>query len=161
MAIEAGIGQKYGFQVNNFTIPANPSAALDVFNILAAASVPIAIQRLVISSAQSSAQTVPMIIGVLSGVSSGGTIGTLATSTAEPPSGATASETLSYNNTTLGTLIKTTASTFWQVFNPYEFNRKPGGLLITPGQVLCLRVPTGAIGSSLAASIEGEYIAYK
>ncbi|MDB6107850.1 MAG: hypothetical protein JWO52_7849 [Gammaproteobacteria bacterium] len=160
MAIEAGIGQKYGFEVNNFTVPTNAGNPLDIFNILIAASVPIALQRLVITSNQSSAQTVPIILAILSGVSSGGS-NTLASTQPEPQSGAAASETLSYNNTTLGTLVKTVAATFWQIFNAYEFNRKPGGLLLTPGQCLALRTPTGGIGSSFAASIEGEYIAYK
>lgn len=159
MAIEAGIGEKVSFQVKNITVPTNAGADLDILSILAAASVPIAIQRMVITSNQSSAQTVPILVGILTATGSGGA-STNASVNAEPPSGGTPGETITYNNTTPGTLGTTTASSFWQIFNAYEFNRKPGGLLITPAKLFVLRALLGGVGSSFAASIEGEYIRY-
>lgn len=159
--MEIGIGQKYGFKVDQFTIPTNAGAAMNVFELLAAASIPILIQRIVIASFVSTAQVLAMQVAVRSAAGTGGST-TLASSSAEPPSGAAATETLAYNVTTQGgSLVKTEASTGWQLFNPYEFNRKPGGLLITPGQCFCLSMPTGTVTSAFAASIEGEYIALK
>ncbi len=161
MAIEAGVGMKYGFQAQ-FTIAANPSAQLDILTILAASNIPIAIQRLVITSNQSNAQTVPITVAVLSAAGSGGT-STGTSSVPEPPSGAAASETLTVNNTTPGTVVKTEAAAWWQIFNAYEFQRKPGALLITPGQAFALRCPTngGVPTGGIVCAIEGEYIAFK
>lgn len=159
--MEIGIGQKYGLKVNNFTIPTNAGAAMNIFEILAAASIPILIQRLTISSALSTAQTVPVSFQVRSAAGTGGSTA-LAGTNAEPPSGSNSTETLAYNVTTQGgSLVKEVAADFWQIFMPYEFNRKPGGLLITPGQVFCLVTPTGGVGAAFNASISGEYIALK
>lgn len=158
--MEIGIGQKYGFEVNNFAVPTNAGAAMDIFTLTAQASIPILIQRLYIASNQSTAQTVPISIVVRSSAGSGGST-TLATATAEPPSGANATEVLAYAVTTVGTLVKTVAASFWQIFNGYEFTRRPGGLLITPGQTFALATPTGGVGTTFNASIEGEYIALK
>jgi hypothetical protein len=159
--VEIGIGQKYGFKVNNFQIPTNAGAAMNIFELLAAASIPVLIQRFVITSASSTAQTVPVSVQIRSAAGSGGST-TLAGTDAEPPSGSNATETLAYNVTTQGgSLVKEVAAAFWQIFMPYEFNRKPGGLLITPGNVFCLATPATGVGTAFNASIEGEYIALK
>jgi hypothetical protein len=162
--VEIGVGQKYGFQIKNITVPTNASAALDIFTITAAASIPILIQRFVTSANVNQAQNVPVVVSVRSATGSGGTAGgsgTAFTSVAEPPSGANATETLAYNVTTVGTLVKEVASSLWQLFGTYEFQRKPGGFLLTPGQTFALSVPLGGIGTSFVAAVEGEYIALK
>jgi hypothetical protein len=158
--VEAGIGQKYGFQVNLASISTNAGAPLDLFTLTAQANIPILIERVLLSAPVNQAQSVPINVVVRSAAGSGGST-TLATISAEPPSGSNATEVLAYNVTTVGALVKTEETGSWQLFGQYVFNRKPGGLLITPGQTFAISVPTNGIGQAFTLAVGGEYIALK
>lgn len=165
--MEIGIGQKYSFKIKNITLSPNPSNDIDIFTILAAANVPCLMQRFVMTANVNQAQNVPVVPTIRSSAGTGGTAGgtgTAFTSTASPPSGPNASETLAYNvATTVGTVVKELGGALWQLFGQYEFQRKPGGELWTPGQYFTLCIPTGGIGTGggFSCSAEGEYIALK
>ena len=158
--MEAGMGQKYGLQLNNAAIAANPSSAVDLLTITAAASVPIYIERLLLSAPVNQAQSVAINFVVRSSAGTGGST-SLISAVAEPPSGPTVSATLAYGVTTPGALVKTVGSGSWQLFGQYVFTRKPGALLITPGQTFAITVAAVGIGSGFNMNIEGEFTEVK
>lgn len=155
-----GMGQPYAFQINNFSIPTNAGAAMDIFTLTAQTGIPIYIRRMELTSNSSQAQTVPVSWAVRSTTGSGGST-TLATSVPEPPSGSSATEVFAYAVTTVGALVKTVGADFWQIFGAVVFDRKPSGLLITPGQTFALAVPTNGVLAGITASLKGEYVAVK
>src|SRR5581483_982365 len=133
--MEIGLGQKYGFQVSHATLSTNASNPLDIFTITAASGIPVILQRFVVTAAITQGQSIPATVVVRSTTGSGGSTSAMSAQP-EPPSGAATSSTLAYNVTTVGTLVKTVAAVEWELFGSYEFNRKPGGILFTPGQTL-------------------------
>jgi hypothetical protein len=157
--VEIGIGQPYDFSIAHITVPTNPSAILDIFQLLSVTN-PFLLRRFVITAAINQGQSIPASVVVRSGTGSGGT-GTGATITASPASGPAASTTILWGVTGVGTLVRTIAPVEWQLFGSYEFNRKPGGVFCPIGGALCFAVPAAAVAATFAVSIEGELVEFK
>lgn len=153
--MELGMGQKYNALQNSFTV-ATTATPVDLITLTSVSNVPIYIERIVLTSNANAAAIQAIQLVRRSTVGTGGTSGTL---TPEANAAPTASSTFSYNVTTPGTLKNASDPEIWQMFAPYEFNRKPGALLIVPGETFAINVTS--VGSSFVASVHIELIEVK
>lgn len=153
--MELGLGQKYNAVQSGFSV-ATAGGAVDLATLTAVSNIAIIVERVVITSNANAAavQTLQLIRRSTTG--SGGSSGTL---TPEPNSAPAASSTFSYNVTTPGTLKNGSDPEIWQMFAPYEFNRKPGGLLVVPGETFAIAFPS--VPTAFTASVHIEYIEVK
>lgn len=153
--MELGLGQKYNALQSGFTVSTTGSP-LDIVTLTAVSNIPIAIERIVLTSSANAAAVQTLQLVRRSTAGTGGTSGTL---TPEPNSAPAASSTFAYNVTTPGTLKNGSDPEIWQMFAPYEFNRKPGGLLIVPGETFAIAAPS--IPTTFTASVHIEYVEFK
>lgn len=157
--MEIGLGQPYDFSIPHITVATNAGAIMDIFTLLSV-GVPFVLRRFVITSAINQGQSIPASVVLRSGGGSGGTT-TGATVTPSPPTGPSAATTVTYNVSTVGSLVSTRAPVEWQLFGSYEFNRKPGGIFVPSGAAIGFAVPLGAVSSGFAISVEGEIVEFK
>src|ERR1700741_1529375 len=151
--MELGLGQKYNAIQSGFSV-ATSGSALDLCTLTAVSGIPIIVERIVVTSGANAAAVQTLQLVRRSTAGTGGTAGTL---TPEPNSAPAASSTFNYNVTTPGTLKNGSDPEIWQMFAPYEFNRKPGGLLVVPGETFAIAfpsVPSGFPASVHSADIE-------
>jgi len=153
--MELGLGQKYNAIQSAFSVSTTGSP-VDLATLTAVSNIPIIIERIVLTSNSNAAAVQTLQLVRRSTTGSGGTSGTL---TPEPNSAPAASSTFSYNVTTPGTLKNGSDPEIWQMFAPYEFNRKPGGLLVVPGETFAIAFPS--VPSGFTASVHIEYIEVK
>lgn len=155
--MEAGIGQRYGIQVNGpqATVALSAAGIIDLYTYTAAAGIPAYIEWLRLSAAISQAQSVPINLVLRSTAGSGGST-TLSSAKAEPPSGSNMSGAQAYLVTTVGTLVSTIDSGSWQLFGQFVFSREPGGLLIPGGQTFAISVPQSAINGNFNYYVGGK-----
>lgn len=153
--MELGLGQKYNAIQSGFSV-ATSGSAVDLATLTAVAGIPLIVERVVVTSSANAAAVQTLQLVRRSTTGSGGTAGTL---TPEPNSAPAASSTFSYAVTTPGTLKNGSDPEIWQMFAPYEFNRKPGGLLIVPGETFAIAFPS--VPTSFTASVHIEYIEVK
>lgn len=152
--MEIGLGQKYDVVQSAFTV-ASSGTPIDVFTLTSASNVPVAIERVILTSSANAAaiQTLQIVIR-----STAGTGGSAITPTVEPNSAPAASSSAAYNVTTPGTLKRSYDPEIWQQFAPFEFIRRPGALLIVPGETFCITFPST---SGFTASIHAEVVEIK
>lgn len=153
--MELGLGQKYNAIQSGFSVTTTGSP-LDLVTLTAVSGIPIIIERCIITSGANAAAVQTLQLVRRSTAGTGGTSGTL---TPEPNSAPAASSTFAYNVTTPGTLKNGSDPEIWQMFAPYEFNRKPGGLLVVPGETFAIALPS--VPASFTASVHIEYIEVK
>jgi len=153
--VELGLGQKYNAIQSAFTVTTTGSA-VDLATLTSVSNIPIIIERVVITSSANAAAVQTLQLVRRSTTGSGGSSGTL---TPEPNSAPAASSTFAYNVTTPGTLKNGSDPEIWQMFAPYEFNRKPGGLLVVPGETFAIAFPS--VPTGFTASVHIEYIEVK
>lgn len=153
--MELGLGQKYNAIQSAFTVTTTGSA-VDLATLTSVSNIPIIIERVVITSSANAAAVQTLQLVRRSTTGSGGSSGTL---TPEPNSAPAASSTFAYNVTTPGTLKNGSDPEIWQMFAPYEFNRKPGGLLVVPGETFAIAFPS--VPTGFTASVHIEYIEVK
>lgn len=142
MQIDTGI--PYTASQENFTAP---TGITDLIVLSTSSTVPIVVQRIVMTAGVTASQIVRLQLRT---VNSAGTGGTGLTNGPKPlTSSAAAATTVAYNTvTTQGTLVSLYDSQEWNPFAPYEFNMKPGGILIAPSAFLAL---------SQLANVTGTY----
>jgi len=153
--VELGLGQKYNAIQSAFTVTTTGSA-VDLATLTSVSNIPIIIERVVITSSANAAAVQTLQLVRRSTTGSGGSSGTL---TPEPNSAPAASSTFAYNVTTPGTLKNGSDPEIWQMFAPYEFNRKTGGLLVVPGETFAIAFPS--VPTGFTASVHIEYIEVK
>lgn len=153
--MELGLGQKYNAIQNSFTVAVTASP-VDLITLVSVSNIPLIVERIVLTSNSNAAAVQALSLVRRSTAGSGGSSGTL---TPEPNSAPAASSTFSYNVTTPGTLKNASDPEIWQQFAPYEFNRKPGGLLVVPGETFAINC--ASVGTSFVASVHIEYVEIK
>lgn len=153
--MELGLGQKYNAIQNSFSVAQNASA-VDIVAITAVSNVPVVIERIVLTSNANAANIQAIFLARRSTAGTGGSAGTL---TPEPNSAPAASSTFTFNVTTPGTLKNASDPEIWQQFAPYEFNRKPGGLLVVPGETFV--IAASSIAATFTASVHIELVELK
>ena len=153
--MELGLGQKYNAIQSGFSV-AQVGTPIDLATLTAVSGIPIIIERVIITSGANAAAVQTLQLVRRSTAGTGGSSGTL---TPEPNSAPAASSTFAYNVTTPGTLKNGSDPEIWQMFAPYEFNRKPGGLLVVPGETFAVAFPS--VPATFTASIHIEYIEVK
>lgn len=153
--MELGLGQKYNAIQSAFSV-ASTGSAVDLCTLVSVSNIPLIVERIVVTSNANAAALQTLQLVRRSTAGSGGTGGTL---TPEPNSAPAASSTFSYNVTTPGTLKNGSDPEIWQMFAPYEFNRKPGGLLIVPGETFAIAFPS--VPATFIASVHIEYVEIK
>lgn len=153
--MELGLGQKYNAIQSGFTVTTTGSP-LDLCTLTSVSNIPFIVERVVVTSSANAAAVQTLQLVRRSTTGSGGTSGTL---TPEPNSAPAASSTFSYNVTTPGTLKNGSDPEIWQMFAPFEFNRKPGGLLVVPGETFAIALPS--VPSTFTASVHIEYVELK
>ncbi len=154
--MEIGCGQKYDITAPGIAIPVTGSS-FDLWVVTAAPNVPVLIERAVVTCNYDAAGTLAVQLVKRSASGSGGSAMTIA---AEPTSAPAASMSANWGVTTLGAVKATMDPEYWQLFSSWEMNRRPGALLITPGESLALNVPGGNAFTALA-SIHIEAIEVK
>lgn len=153
--MELGLGQKYNALQNSFTV-ATTASPVDICTLTAASNIPVIIERIVLTSGANAAAVQAIQLVRRSTAGTGGTSGVL---TPEPNSAPASSSTFAYNVGTPGTLKNASDPDIWQMFAPYEFNRKPGGLLIVPGETFAINA--ASVGTLFVASVHIEFIEVK
>lgn len=153
--MELGLGQKYNAIQSGFSV-ATTGSPVDLCTLVSVSNIPFVIERIVVTSSANAAAVQTLQLVRRSTAGSGGTAGTL---TPEPNSAPAASSTFAYNVTTPGTLKNGSDPEIWQMFAPYEFNRKPGGLLVVPGETFAIAFPS--VPTSFTASVHIEYVELK
>lgn len=148
--MELGLGQKYNAIQNSFTV-ATSGTPVDLIALTSVSNIPIIIERIILTSNSNAAAIQAIQLVRRSTAGTGGTAGTL---TPEPNSAPAASSTFTFNVTTPGTLKNASDPEIWQMFAPYEFNRKPGGLLIVPGETFAVSAASIAGGFTCSCHIE-------
>lgn len=152
--MEIGLGQKYNVVQSAFTV-ASSGSPVDVFTLTSASNVPVAVERVILTSNSNAAaiQTLQLIIR-----STAGSGGSSITPSPEPNSAPAASSSAAYNVTTPGTLKRSYDPEIWQMFAPFEFNRRPGALILVPGETLAIAFPST---SGFVASVHAEVVEIK
>ena len=152
--MEIGLGQKYNVVQSAFTV-ASSGSPVDVLTITSASNVPVVVERVVLTSSANAAaiQTLQVVVR-----SSAGSGGSSITPSPEPNSAPAASSSAAYNVTTPGTLKRSYDPEIWQQFAPFEFIRRPGGLLIVPGETFVITLPST---SGFTASVHAEIVEVK
>lgn len=153
--MELGMGQKYNALQNSFTV-ATSASPVDLIAITSVSNIPFYVERVVLTSNANAAAIQAIQLVRRSTAGTGGSTGTL---TPEANAAPGASSTFTYNVTTPGTLKNASDPEIWQMFAPYEFNRKPGGLLIVPGETFC--IAASVISASFVASVHIELVEVK
>jgi hypothetical protein len=156
--MEIGLGQRYTLTVENLTVPTNSGTAFDLVQLATSSAVPIIVDRIVATAGVTSGaiQRLQLLRRTTTG-----TGGTGATPNPVNASAPAASTTCSYNVvTTVGTAGAALDSQQWNEFAPYEFNQRPGGVLVPVSSFLSLYIPS-APGSTYVASFTVEFIELK
>lgn len=156
MQIDTGI--PYTASQENFT---SPNSATDLIVMATTAAVPIVVTRIVMTSGSTSSSIVRVQLRT---VSSAGTGGTGLSNGPKPLVGvAAAATTVNYNTvTTQGVLVSLYDSQEWNIFAPYEFNQKPGGIFVPVSSWLAvsqIAAPSGA--ASYPCSFTVEFVELK
>lgn len=148
--MEIGVGQSYTASAENISIPTTPTS-FDLLQITAASGVPLLLSSIIYTGSVLTGTILRILLVLRSAASTGGTA---LTGTNDSPAGPAHSATVSYLNTTLGSLIanSTKDSWEWNAFAPYQFERSPGGILIAPGVSASLYTPAAP-----AAGIQGAF----
>src|ERR1017187_4319473 len=153
------VGQRYTVSVDNLSLPTTPSA-YDLLLFAPAAGIPIALDYLLVTAAQTAGTILRMVLTRRSAASTGGT-GVVPTPGGSPAA-PSASTTVTYvNSSTVGTVSGTPLdSQEWNELAPYEYDVRPSGRLIIPGTWLGLFLPV-APASGIQVSVHAEFVEYK
>lgn len=156
--MEIGLGQRYTVTSENITVPTNSGTAFDLVQLSTSTTVPIIVDRIVATAGVTTGAIQRIALVRRSTTGTGGTGATANPSNASAPA---ASTTCSYNIvTTVGTIGAYIDSQQWNEFAPYEFNQRPGGVLVPVSSFLCLFLPA-APGSTYVASYTVEFVELK
>lgn len=153
-------GQAYTLTVENLTVPTAPSsgAPFDLLQIGTSSTVPILVTRVVVTA---NAVAASIQRAQLLRRSTAGTGGTGVTAYPVNPGSSGSSVTATYLVvTTTGTAGNAMDSQQWNEFAPYEFNQKPGGILVPVSSFLSLAL-MAAPGSTYSASFTVEFVELK
>lgn len=156
--MEIGLGHRYSASFDSLTIATSP-ASYDLILLAPAAAVPIIVDRIAATAAAGTGTLQRVTLQLRSTASTGGTaVVPKAASNASPAASTTVTH---LNLSTTGTASGTPYdSQIWNQFAPYEWNEKPGGILIPPAFFLALFLPA-APTSTIAASYVVEFIELK